>query len=133
MLIYLDSNIVIYLIEQTPNWGPRASARLTTAIANQDQFVVSDITRLECRVGPLIAGDYPRLGRFDLFFGQAGLRVVGITRAVVDRATLVRADHGFRLGDSLHLAAAVEAGCDVFLTNDTRLSAFADITVEVLP
>ena len=30
-------------------------------------------------------------------------------------------------------AAAVEVGCDRFLTNDTRLSAFADIAVEVLP
>jgi hypothetical protein len=27
----------------------------------------------------------------------------------------------------------VESGCDRFLTNDTRLSAFTDITVEVLP
>jgi len=41
--------------------------------------------------------------------------------------------HKFKLGDSIHLAAAVEAGCDRFLTNDTRLSKFPDITVEVLP
>jgi hypothetical protein len=31
------------------------------------------------------------------------------------------------------LAAAAESGCDRFLTNDTRLSAFTDIPVEVLP
>jgi hypothetical protein len=37
------------------------------------------------------------------------------------------------LADSLHLAAAVEAGCDRFLTNDTRLSAFTALPVEVLP
>jgi hypothetical protein len=30
-------------------------------------------------------------------------------------------------------AAAAEAACDRFLTNDTRLSSFPDITVEVLP
>ena len=34
---------------------------------------------------------------------------------------------------NLQLATAVEHGCDRFLTNDTRLSRFPDITVEVLP
>ncbi len=33
----------------------------------------------------------------------------------------------------IHLAAAVEAGCEVFLTNDFRLARFTDLTVEVLP
>jgi hypothetical protein len=37
------------------------------------------------------------------------------------------------LADSLHLTGAVEAGCNRFLTNDRRLSAFPDVTVEVLP
>ena len=32
-----------------------------------------------------------------------------ITPAVFDRATLIRAKHNFKLGDSLHLAAAVGA------------------------
>jgi predicted nucleic acid-binding protein len=59
--------------------------------------------------------------------------MVPITTAVFDRATRIRAAHKFRLGDSLHLAAAVESGCDRFLTNDSRLSACTDIPVEVLP
>jgi hypothetical protein len=33
----------------------------------------------------------------------------------------------------LHLAAAIEAGCDRFLTNDNRLTTFPDLPVEVLP
>ena len=32
-----------------------------------------------------------------------------------------------------HLAAAIESGCDVFLTNDNQLATFPDITIEVLP
>ena len=34
---------------------------------------------------------------------------------------------------ALHLAAAVEFGCDVFLTSDNQLADFPDITVEELP
>ena len=39
--------------------------------------------------------------------------------------------HG--LADALHLAVAIESGCDVYLTNDNHLSKFADLTVEELP
>lgn len=34
--------------------------------------------------------------------------------------------------NSLHLAAAVIANCDVFLTNDYRLSRFTGITSEIV-
>ena len=39
----------------------------------------------------------------------------------------------YGLADALHLAAAIESGCDVFLTNDNQLSNFSDIMVEELP
>jgi predicted nucleic acid-binding protein len=35
--------------------------------------------------------------------------------------------------DSLHLAAAIELGCDRLLTNDARLNNFPEISVEILP
>jgi hypothetical protein len=35
--------------------------------------------------------------------------------------------------DGAYETAATEAGCDRFLTNDTCLSAFPDLAVEVLP
>ena len=48
--VFLDTNIVIYLIEQPANFGPRAAARIAAAVAAGDTMVVSDLTRLECRV-----------------------------------------------------------------------------------
>ena len=39
----------------------------------------------------------------------------------------------YGLADALHLAAAIEFGCDVFLTNDNQLDDFPDIAIEVLP
>ena len=72
-----------------------------------------------------------RTGRH--LFAQANVALAPITTAVFDRATLIRATHNFKLADCLHLAAAVEARCDRFLTNDVRLSAFTALPVEVLP
>jgi uncharacterized protein len=129
---YLDANIVIYLIQQPPGWGPRAATYVTALQARGDRVVVSDLTRLECRVGPLAAGDGVLLGQFDSFFRSANVETVGLTAAVCDRTALIRATMRFKLGDALHLGAAVVHGCDRFVTHDRRLHAFRDITVELL-
>jgi predicted nucleic acid-binding protein len=89
--------------------------------------------RLEYRIAPLRNNDALKLAIFDAFCIRSDVQFLPITRAVFDRATAIRAAFNFRLGDSLHLAAAVEAGCDRFLANDNRLSRFTDIVVEVLP
>lgn len=132
MLIYLDSNVVIYLIEQTPTFGPKTTARINAAMAAGDSLAVSDIVRLECRLGPIVKQNQKLLTDFDVFFAQHTVKVVPLPTAVYDRATLIRAYHNYKLADALNLAAAVEARCDRFLTNDTRLNKFPNITVEVL-
>jgi predicted nucleic acid-binding protein len=59
--------------------------------------------------------------------------VLAISSAVCDRAARIRADHNYRVTDSLHLAVAIVGSCDRFLTNDARLAGFPDIAVEILP
>ncbi|HEV3005007.1 MAG TPA: type II toxin-antitoxin system VapC family toxin [Pirellulales bacterium] len=132
MLIYLDSNVIVYLIERSQPLGTIAVARFTMLMISGDKVVVSDLSRLECRCGPIAIGDSTRLAQFDLFFARLTDHIAPLTTAVCDRATLIRAKYRFKTPDSLHLAAAVESGCDVFLTNDHRLSIFADLRVEVL-
>lgn len=133
MLIYFDSVIPIYLLDETGSFNARAVARLTALEAANDQIAITDLVRLECRVKPIKVGDAVKLAAFDSFFSRPDVRLLLLPTAVYDRATLIRATHNFKLGDSLHLAAAVEGGCSRFLTNDRRLSGFPDIVVEVLP
>jgi predicted nucleic acid-binding protein len=133
VLIYLDSNIVIYQIERHPVWGPRVKARLQVAHAVGDEIVVSDLTRLECRVGPLARGNATLLAQFDHFFGLVDVYVVSLTPRVCDLAAEIRARYRYQLAHSLSLAAAIDAGCGIFLTNDARLGGFAGLAVEVLP
>lgn len=132
MRIYCDSVILIYYFESTSPFKARAAARLT-ALWAADILAISDLVRLECRMQPIRLGDAAQLADYDNLFSQPNVERVPITTAVFDRATVIRATYNFKLADSLHLAAAVEAGCDRFLTNDSRLSAFTDIAVEVLP
>jgi uncharacterized protein len=131
-MVFLDASPVIYLLEQPPGWGPKATARIAALLSGGEHLAVSDLIRMECQVGPLKAGDAVLLAKFATFFASPDVRVLPVTGAVCDRAAAVRAKHGFKPLDSLHLAAAVEHGCTLFLTNDGRLSKFSEIPVEVL-
>jgi predicted nucleic acid-binding protein len=131
-MVFLDANPVIYHVEQPATWGPKASARITALIVAGELLAVTDLVRMECLVGPLKKGDATLLKDFRTFFQSPDVRVLSITAAVADRAALIRATHGFKPLDALHLAAAVEHGCTRFLTNDGGLKAFPDIPVEVL-
>jgi predicted nucleic acid-binding protein len=132
-LTYLDSVIVIYAVEGASVFQARARARLAALRAAGDRAVVSDLTWLECRVKPLRQGDAVLLAEFEKFLSAPDVIRIALPTPVFERATAIRAQHNYKLGDSLHLAAAVEFGCHVFLTHDLRLRGFPDITVEVLP
>ncbi len=67
MLIYLDSNIVIYAVESPAVFAPWAQARLQ-AISNSDQVAVSDLTRMECCSFPLRQANFALLRLYDGFF-----------------------------------------------------------------
>jgi uncharacterized protein len=133
MLIYCDSVIVVYFFDHIGTFNLRAKNRLAAIATAGDRIAISELVRLEYRIKPIKSADTTKLALFDAFCSQPDVQIVPITTAVFERATIIRATYNFKLADSLHLAAAVEAGCDRFLTNDARLAAFTDIVVEVLP
>jgi predicted nucleic acid-binding protein len=133
MLVYLDTVICIYAIEGAPSFQARARARLAALRAAGDQPAISDLTWLECRVKPIRLGDAVALADMEAFLTGSDVVRVPLPTAVYERACRIRAVHNYKLADAIHLAAAVEGGCGLFLTHDHRLSGFPDITVEVLP
>lgn len=119
MRIYPDACIVIYLIEEHPRFFPPIDAWIRAHRSNP--FVLSGLTRLECRVRPLRLHDHELLARFDRFFANQGHLHVAVTQQIFDLATELRARHNLKTPDALHLAAALDTGCEEFWTNDDRL------------
>jgi predicted nucleic acid-binding protein len=132
MIVYLDANFVIYLVERNPVWWPKVSARMAALKSSGDDIAVSDATRMECLVGPFRSGNATVLADYLAFFSDPAVQVIPLTTAVCVRAAKIRAAQGFSSMDALNLAAAVEHGCGLFLTNDASLKICTDITVEVL-
>ena len=127
--IYLDSAPVIYSVERVAPWYQAVDAKLSAAGVTR---LVSDLTRMECRVGPIRSGNVMLLADFDDFFLRSVGAVLSLSPPVCDRAAEIRARFALKTPDAIHLAAATLAGCDVFLTNDRRLAGFPGIVVEIV-
>ena len=132
MIVCLDTNIVIYLIEHNPLWTPKALARVNASLKARDEIVVCDAARVECLIKPLASGNATDEARYRAFFGNPLVRMLPVAIATWDHAAQIGADFRLKALDSVHLASAIEHGCDLFLTNDAQLARCTDITVEVL-
>ena len=122
MIVSLDANCVIYLVERNPTWGPKVSVRLAALRRAGDQIAVSDLVRTEALVGPIKGGRAAVLAAYRAFFNDPAVQILPLTSAVCERAAVIRAAYGFKIPDALHLAAAIEHGCGLFLTNDIQLA-----------
>ena len=129
MKYYLDSATIIYIVEDVHPYITSVNAKLSVSGLT---LVSSELAWLECRVKPLRLNDGKLLLEFEDYFVSMLAEVLPLTRAVVDRATDLRARYNFKTPDALHLAAALTGGCDVFLTNDQRLSRCQELRIETV-
>lgn len=117
-MIYLDTCMVIYAVEDSGARGDAVRAAMRREASSV--FAVSPLVRMECLVGPLRAGDLLLEDRFrtalDLF------QQLDLAPETFERAARLRALHGLRTPDALHLAAAQLHACSALWTNDDRLA-----------
>jgi predicted nucleic acid-binding protein len=132
MRIYFDSCVLIYRIEQREPWVSWVNSRLAWVEASGATLVVSELTRMECRVRPMALGSADMLSAFDRFFEQPRLAWQGLDRPVFELATRLRSESRLKTPDALHLAAALIAGCRQFVTNDQRLAQAAANQIDVI-
>jgi predicted nucleic acid-binding protein len=99
-------------------------------LADSECIIVSSaLTRMEFLIVPLGERDSTLAAEFHRYFRSVVMLAIPLSDAVMDRAAAIRAEFGFRTPDAIHLAAAIEAKCDVFLTNDRRLIRFPGIAI----
>lgn len=127
--VYLDSCVVIYLLEQTAPYSEKTRNFLAT---NSDALLcVSPLVRLEVIVKPLRETNKQLVSDYEEFLSAQNW--LSINDEIVDRASNLRARHALKTPDALHLATALHYGCAEFWTNDNRLTnAAGNIAVNVI-
>lgn len=117
-LIYLDSRLVIYAIEN----HPALASRLLKAMSGHppEGFATSSLVRLECLVGPMRTEDLGLQRRYEA--GLNELVQLALPESVYVSAARLRARFNLKTPDALHLACAQHHGCMALWTNDDRLA-----------
>lgn len=120
---YLDSNIIIAALER-PVWSSFFVRLFARAETRDLVLVTSEVSLAEVLVGPMKQGTAKLLDAYLRLLGpESAFTTVPVTRSILYSAAHVRATSSLKLIDAIHLATAIEAGCDHFLTNDARLGA----------
>lgn len=118
-MIYLDSCILIYAVEDDSARG--AAVRQRLAAAGDEVIAIAPLVMLECLVGPFRKEDLALADHYRHAFDQFRVLVAGVQEHV--RAAELRARQGLRTPDAIHLATAQLTGCRELWTNDSRLAA----------
>ena len=125
MILFLDSNVLIYLIEGDALLVAQVQQTIKYHIALHPEIIiaVSSLALLECRVHPLRNNDSSLLERYDVFFSRDGLLIVDLSRNVVDIATRIRSDYGLKTPDALQAACCLSLQIEhIFLTEDNAFN-----------
>jgi uncharacterized protein len=117
-LIYLDSCMLIYAVEDQGSRGDAVRHRLNDP---RNRMAISPLVVLECLVGPLKHANLALRDQFTQVFARCDMLSLELPEFL--RAAELRARHSLRTADALHLAAAQLNGCDALWTNDARLEA----------
>jgi predicted nucleic acid-binding protein len=116
-VIYLDSCVLIYLIEGAAQRKDEM-ARIM-ALAGTD-FCISPMAKCECLVGPAKDADMRLRRRYLTLFDQ--FVSLPLPEEVYLQAAELRGRYSLRTPDAVHLACAQHHDCDALWTNDGRLA-----------
>jgi predicted nucleic acid-binding protein len=126
--VYLDANILIYLVEGYAAHETALEQLLAALERKQVKFVTSELSLAEVLVLPLRQGRADLVERYQQLMAPGGeLVVVTIDAAILQASAVVRARKGGGLLDAIHVATAVAAGCSIFLSEDVRIKVVAPL------
>jgi len=120
-MIYLDTCILIYLVQGHPDYRPE----IERAIERQprERLAISPLVHMECLVRPFQLSDVAlEAGCRRVFASCVNLPMP--PEAFEDAARL-RATYSLKTPDALHLAVARRTRCSALWTNDNRLACAA--------
>jgi predicted nucleic acid-binding protein len=120
-LIYLDSSVVIYLVERHPIYAPQIEFALSQSSGSI--LATSALVQLEVLVKPMQDGRNDLITLYRQFLNTS--RALPISDATFMLALELRAQYRLKTPDALHLAVARQHNCDLLWTNDNRLAAAA--------
>jgi predicted nucleic acid-binding protein len=114
-LMGIDSAPLIYLVEKHPNYSERMIFILRYLSEGLIDAVSSTLLLTEVLAQPLrmekaeLVNDYE-----DILQNSVGFQLIPVDEVIARRAAQLRAQYNLKTPDALHVATALETGCQAF-------------------
>ena len=119
--VFWDSNLFIYLLEDFGQFNERVVELRNQMVHRGDELVTSTFTLGEVLVKPIEMGNAALRAKYE----KALLTICTMIPFDTEAAKIyafIRQDRTIKAPDAIQLACAAQARCDLFITNDDRLS-----------
>jgi predicted nucleic acid-binding protein len=120
--IFWDTNLFIYLLEDSPKFGQAVEDLRRRMLRRNDRLFTSAMSLGEILIKPFSMGNTALADRYRGFFVEPHVTVSAFDVAAAEAYAQVRQDRSVQPADAIQLACAVSAEADLFITNDDRLS-----------
>ena len=131
-LVYVDANAMIYSVERVEPYRSLLTPLWKAARAGGFTLASSELVALETLVKPLRDGNVRLEMLFRSILAAAEIDLIPATLETWEDAARIRAETGLATPDALHVATALQAGCELFITNDTDFRRVQGLPVVVL-
>ena len=132
--LFIDTAPIIYYIEAHSIYGPITKEIVISFQSEQREAFSTVLTLTEVLPKPMKIGDEKLAGKFADFlkYGR-NFSLIEISEKIAERAGRLRSRYTeLRTVDAVQLAAAIENGIEIFITNDKKLKKVNEIKVVVL-
>jgi predicted nucleic acid-binding protein len=131
--VYIDTNVFIYFLDRSPTFLPVVAPFLRAVMDGRIIGYTGVAVIAETMVKPYKIGDVAIIGKFkDFFYQKDFLTILPHDPAIFDLASQISAKNSMKLIDSLHLATAVQGGCNYLITHDGGFKPMGGVEIVLL-
>jgi len=120
--IFFDTNLFIYFIEDKDERSARVGGILERMSERRDELLSSTLTLAEVLAKPFASGDVALADRYEKLLTAPGVSLLPFDKSAARIYARLRNDKTLKAPDAIQLACAAAGRCDLFITNDDRLS-----------
>lgn len=129
----VDTSPYIYYVESHQTYVEKMDAIFKIIEVEIIKISTSTITLTEALTKPIKTDDLALINMYrELLTNTDAIQMVSITPAIADKGAQLRAKYNLRTPDALHVATAIESGCEAFLTNDLGIKRVTELRILIL-
>ena len=113
-MLYLDTNILIYLFELHDPYSKKVAIILEEFTDSGKQLVTSAVTVTEFLAGTTSSS-------LETLHKVPKLNIISVDEKLAEQAAILQRNNNIKIGDSIHLATAIQQKAEAFFTNDKQL------------